>query len=49
MVDQWAPMVGRGVRLPCSDSDESEDDVLSVGPMRPLVTAAHGLQGTAMG
>ena len=33
-------MVGRGVRPPCSDSDESEDDVLSVGPMRPLVTAA---------
>ena len=25
---------------PCSDSDESDDDVLSVGPMRPLVTAA---------
>ena len=33
-------MVGRGVRPPCSDSDESDDDVLSVGPMRPLVTAA---------
>ena len=32
-------MVGRGVRLPCFDSDESEDDVLSVGPMRPLATA----------
>ena len=40
MVDQRALMVGRGVRPPCSDSDESEDDVLSVGPMRPLVTAA---------
>ena len=33
-------MVGHGFRLPCSDSDESDDDVLSVGPMRPLVTAA---------
>ena len=33
-------MVGHGVRLPCSDSDESEDDVLSIGPMRPMVTAA---------
>ena len=40
MVDQRAPMVGRGVRPPCSVSDESEDDVLLVGPMRPLVTAA---------
>ena len=27
-VDRRAPMVGRGVRSPCSDSDESEDDVL---------------------
>ena len=26
--------------MPCSDLDESEDDVLSVGPMRPVVTAA---------
>ena len=32
-------MVGHGFRLPCSDSDESDDDVLSVGHMRPLVTA----------
>ena len=38
MVDQWAMVVGHGVRLPCSDSDESEDDVLSVGPKRPLMT-----------
>ena len=38
MVDQRAPVVGRGVRSPCSDSDES--DVLSVGPMRPLLFAA---------
>ena len=33
-------VVGRGVRLPCSDSDESEDNVLSIGPMQPVVTAA---------
>ena len=33
-------MVGHSFRLPCSDLDESDDDVLSVGPMRPLVTAA---------
>ena len=33
-------VVGDGFRLPRSDSDESDDDVLSVGPMRPLVTAA---------
>ena len=26
--------------LPCSDADESDDDVLSVGLMRPLLTAA---------
>ena len=41
----WAPVVGRGVRPPCSDSDESDDDVLSLGPMQPLVTAAR-LGGT---
>ena len=39
-MDQRATVIGHGVRLPCSDSDESDDDVLSVGPMRPLVTAA---------
>ena len=33
-------MVGHGFRLPCSDSDESDDDVLSAGLMRPLVAAA---------
>ena len=33
-------MVGHGFRLQCSDSDESDDDVLSVGPVRPWVTAA---------
>ena len=39
-VDQRATVVGHGFRLPCSDLHESDDDVLSVGPMRPLVTAA---------
>ena len=39
-MDLRAPVVGRGVRSPCSDSDESDDDVLSVGPMRPLLFAA---------
>ena len=33
-------MVGRSFRLPCSDSDDSDDDVLSIGPLRPIVTAA---------
>ena len=32
--------VGGGFRLPCSDSDESDDDMLSVGPMQPLLHAA---------
>ena len=39
-VDRRATVVGRGFRLPCSDSDDSDDDVLSIGPMRPVVTAA---------
>ena len=39
-VDQRASVVDRGVRSPCSDSDESDDDVLSVGPMWPLLIAA---------
>ena len=39
-VDQRALAVGEGFRLPCSDSDDSDDDVLSVGPVRPLSTAA---------
>ena len=33
-------MVDRGVRSRCPDLDESDDDVLSVGPMRPLLIAA---------
>ena len=40
MVDRWAMVVGRSFRLPCSDSDDSDDDVLSIGPLRPVVTAA---------
>ena len=39
-VDQRIMAVGDGFRLPCSDSDDSDDDVLSVGPVRPLSTAA---------
>ena len=39
-VDQRASVVGCAVRSPCSDSDESDDDVLSVGPMWPLLVAA---------
>ena len=39
-MDQRAPVVGRGVRSPCSDSDKSDDDVLSVGSIRPLLFAA---------
>ena len=39
-VDRRATVVGHGFRLPCSDSDDSDDDVLSIGPMRPVVTAA---------
>ena len=38
-VDRRATVVGRGFRLPCSDSDDSGDDVLSIGPLRPVVTA----------
>ena len=33
-------MVGRGCQVPCSDLDDSDNDVLSIGPMRPVVTAA---------
>ena len=33
-------LIGRGFRLPCSDSDDLDDDVLSIGPLRPVVTAA---------
>ena len=33
-------VVGNSFRLPGSDSDDSDDDVLSVGAVRPLTTAA---------
>ena len=39
MVDQRTPVVGCGVQSPCSDSDESDDDFLSDGAMRPLLFA----------
>ena len=40
MVHRRATVVGHGFRLPCSDSDDSDDDVLSIGPIQPVVTAA---------
>ena len=43
-VDQRTLSVGDGFRLLCDDSD---DDVLSVGPIRPLLTAAS-LSGVRM-
>ena len=46
-VDQRIMAVGDGFLLPCSDSDYSDDDVLSVGPVRPLSTAAS-LGGAGM-
>ena len=39
-VDQRIMAVGDGFRLPSSDLDDSDDDVLSVGSVRPLSTAA---------
>ena len=39
-VDQRIMVVRDSFQLPCSDSDDSDDDVLSVGPVRPLTTAA---------
>ena len=33
-------VVRKNVRLSCSDSEESDDDVLSVGAVRPLATVA---------
>ena len=46
-INQWNRVVGNSFRLPCSDSDDSDDDVLSVGAVRPLTTAAP-LGGTIM-
>ena len=39
-VNQWSRVVGNSFRLPCSDSDDSDDYMLSVGAVRPLTTAA---------
>ena len=36
----WSVAVRKNIRLSYSDSEESDDDVLSVGTVRPLVTAA---------
>ena len=36
----WSVAVRKDVRLSCSDSEVSDDDVLSVGAVRPLETAA---------
>ena len=38
-IDQQNREVGNSFRLPCSDSDNSDEDVLSVGAVRPLTTA----------
>ena len=38
-VNQRSRVVGNSFRLPCSDSDDSDDEVLSVGAVRPLTTA----------
>ena len=46
-INQRNRVVGNSFRLPCSDSDDSDDDVLSVGAVRPLTTAAP-LGGTRM-
>ena len=39
-VNQRSRVVRNSFQLPCSDSDDSDDDVLSVGAVRPLMTAA---------
>ena len=39
-VTQWSGAVQKYFRLSCSDSEESDDDVLSVGAVRPLAPAA---------
>ena len=38
-VTQQSAAVRNSFRLPCSDSEELDDDVLSVGAVRPLATA----------
>ena len=39
-VTQRSRVVRYSFRLPCPDSEDSDDDVLSVGAARPLTTAA---------
>ena len=39
-IDDSGSACSGGFQLPCSDSDDSDDDVLSVGPIQPLLTAA---------
>ena len=39
-IDQWNRVVENNSRLPCSDSDNSDDDVLLVGAVRPLTSTA---------
>ena len=39
-VTQRSRVIRNSFRLPCSDSEESDDDVLSVGAVRPLTTSA---------
>ena len=46
-VTQWNRAVRNDFRLLCSDTEESDDDVLSVGAVRPLATTAP-LGGAAM-
>ena len=46
-IDQRNTVVGSRSRFPCSDSDDSDDDVLLVGAVRPLMSAAP-LGGTEM-
>ena len=46
-INQRNRVFGNSFRLPCSDSDDSDGDVLSVGIVGPLTTAAP-LGGTRM-
>ena len=46
-INQRNRVVGNSFRLPCSDSDDSGDDLLSVGTVWPLTTAVP-LGGTRM-
>ena len=41
-IDQWNRVVGNSFRLPRSDSDDSDNDVLSVGAVRPTGWGKNG-------